>query len=485
MKKLSIFISALFFCSVLVAQEKDVHVSLETQAVVTTNDVVPFWFRSNQYGSVPLPGGSGTLIGRIRKDYDTTKTFSWAASFEGRGNLGRTGQFILVEGVVKARAGIFELKAGRSKDVVGLADSTLSSGSFAVSGNALGVPKIGVGIPNYYSIPILGKLFAVKAGLYDGYMGNINAVYKDKPISFKGYYLENYLYLKIGKPEWRFKLDVGYNHEVQWGADRKAYGAFFNLNAVNTYWYVLTGKAYRGGSKVGNHLGSVDIGAEYRFDDVNVVLYRQNFYDIGALSHLANIADGLNGITITNSRPNSESFHWKKFLFEFLYTANQAGTLGSDRTSSGAENYYNNDVYTEGWSYKDVGLGTPFITNTNDARSGLARDPDQFFINNRVIALHTAAQFYLFKWLYTYKLSYSQNQGTFHTGTELYRGVDGRIITPGRYGVFKKVHEYSGYFEGLRPLNNGYNIGYNIGYDHGGLLNNSFGIILKASKTFL
>ncbi|GAA3967399.1 capsule assembly Wzi family protein [Mucilaginibacter dorajii] len=485
MKKLSFFVIALFFYSTLIAQEKEVHVSLETQGIVTTNDAVPFWLRSNQYGSVPLPGGSGSLIARIRKDYDTTKTFSWAASFEGRGNLGRTGQFILVEGLVKARAGIFELKAGRSKDVVGLADSTLSSGSFAVSGNALGVPKIGIGIPDYYSIPVWGKLFAVKAGLYNGYLGNVDAVYKNKPINFNSYYLENYFYFRIGKPAWRFKIDVGYNHEVQWGAEKQAYSTFFNLNSIDAYWYVLTGKAYRGGSKVGNHLGSVDIGAEYRFDSFNLSLYRQNLYDIGALSHLANIADGLNGITIANTLPNSGSFHWKKFLFELLYTANQAGGLGSKRTSSGAENYYNNDVYTEGWAYNNIGLGTPFITSRNDARGDLARASNQFFINNRVLALHTAAQFYMFNWLYTYKLSYSQNQGTFATGTELYRGVDGAIRTPGKYGTFKKVHQYSGYIEGLRPLKNGYNVGYNIGYDRGGLLYNSFGIILKASKTFL
>ncbi|XHR95703.1 hypothetical protein ACFJIV_03080 [Mucilaginibacter sp. UC70_90] len=64
-------------------------------------------------------------------------------------------------------------------------------------------------------------------------------------------------------------------------------------------------------------------------------------------------------------------------------------------------------------------------------------------------------------------------------------GSGGDVITPGLYGVFKQVNQFSAYLEGIRPLNKGYNIGYNIGYDRGGLLYNSFGVILKVSKTFL
>ncbi|XHR95702.1 capsule assembly Wzi family protein [Mucilaginibacter sp. UC70_90] len=132
-------------------------------------------------------------------------------------------------------------------------------------------------------------------------------------------------------------------------------------------WHVLIGQVYHH-SKVGNHLGSLDVGAEYRFDGVNVLLYRQNLYDKGALSSLANIADGLNGLSITNTRPGNGNFYWKKMVFEVLYTANQAGALDAKRTNSGYENYYNNYEYAQGWSYKAVGLGSPFITTRQEGR---------------------------------------------------------------------------------------------------------------------
>jgi hypothetical protein len=475
----------LFFIQIVKAQNKDIHISLEAQGIYTTGNTVPFWLRLNQYGSAPLSGGSGTFIGKFRKDYDSTKTFDWGASLEGRGNFGQQSQFTLIEGLIKAHAGIFEIKAGRSKDIVGITDSTLSSGSFSVSGNALGVPKIKISIPEYYSIPAFGKLFAIKAGLANGYIGTTNSNLWGEPRSFKSYYLEEYFYARIGKPDWRFKLQAGFNHEALWGDEKEVFGSFYKLNGLQTYWYVLSGKAYNG-SKVGNHLGSVDIAAEYKFDGLTLSVYRQNFYDIGALIHFANIADGLNGISLVNNSAKSGSFYWKKLLFEFLYTKNQAGYPSSKETKSGAEDYYNNYEYLQGWSYKNVGLGTPFITPAYYSRQDLGQPDKQFFINNRVSAVHLAAEVYAFNWFYTGKISYSQNYGTYANGTEIYRTFGGYLaVGPDTEIPFKKVHQTSIYLEGTRPLKNNYNIGYDIGYDRGGLLYNSFGIIFKASKSFL
>ena len=484
MKKLIVFVALLNFYAVVRAQEKDIHISLEAQGIATTSDAVPFWLRSNQFGSVPLSGGSGSFIGRMRKDYDTTRTFDWAASFEGRVNIGKRTQFDLIEGLVKAHAGIFEIKAGRSKDIVGLVDSTLSTGSFAISGNSLGIPKVGISIPNYYSLPFFGKLFAIKGSFANGYMGNVSAHYGKTSADFKSYYLENSFYVKIGKPSWRLSFQGGFNHEALWGDERKVFGKAYTLSGSETYWYVLTGKVFSG-SKVGNHLGSLDLGLDYRFDAFTLSLYRQNLYDKGALSSLANIKDGLNGIRIVNNQPKNSDFSWRKVLFEFLYTADQAGSVSSKVTKSGAEDYYNNYEYLEGWSYKYMGLGTPFITTTYDARANLARAKDQFFINNRVLALHVATQVYAFNWFYTAKVSYSQNQGTFANGSQPYRIMYGKIVKPKATGIFRQVNQLSAYLEGTRALKNGYNIGYDVGYDHGELLYNSFGIILKVSKSFL
>jgi len=80
-------------------------------------------------------------------------------------------------------------------------------------------------------------------------------------------------------------------------------------------------------SKIGNHQGSLDIGGSYNFGSISVMVYRQSFYDVGALANLANIKDGLNGINFTNNayKKKDKFWDWNKVLFEFFFTKDQAG----------------------------------------------------------------------------------------------------------------------------------------------------------------
>ncbi|HEX8608942.1 MAG TPA: hypothetical protein VF679_09930, partial [Pedobacter sp.] len=283
---------------------------LEIQAIGTTNKTVPFWMRSNQYGSVPLNGASGSLLATISKDYDHqklgTNSFDWGFGVEGRVNGGNRSNLTLIESYLKGRWSIFQLKAGRSKEVMGLnGDTTLSSGNFAVSGNALGIPKVELSIPEYYRLPVLGGLFSFKGNFSHGWVGNARIIASSytTPENASGAALQNRstitylhqkaLYGRFGKENWKFNLYGGFSHQVYWGNEKDSYGSSFKLSPFETFFYVATGKAYGAKgvptSKIGNQIGSIDIGGEYNFNTVKVMIYRQNFYDVGALSKLANI----------------------------------------------------------------------------------------------------------------------------------------------------------------------------------------------------
>ena len=290
---------------------------------------VPFWLRANQFGSVPLDKASVSFLESIRKDYSTKKgkKIDWGASFEGRINVGYKSKFILVEGFGKIRASIFEIKAGRVKEITGLCDTSLTSGSWSISGNALGVPKIQLSIPEFYTLPIFDKLFAFKGNYVHGWIGNwyIN----DTLIPNTPTYLhQKSLYVKLGKPSWKLHLYGGFNHQVIWGNEKNMMGKSYALNHFQTLLYVNTGKAYSHDSiqdtRIGNHLGSIDLGFQYEFNNIRLFVYRQNIYDAGALYYLANILDGLNGISLFNMHMNNKKFQWKRVLIEFLYTKNQA-----------------------------------------------------------------------------------------------------------------------------------------------------------------
>lgn len=292
----------------------------------------------------------------------------------------------------------------------------------------------------------------------------------------------------MGKADWKLKLYGGFNHQVYWGNEKAAYGSNFGLSPVATFFYVALGKAYGATgiprSKIGNQIGSIDLGASYEFNDYQVMLYRQNFYDVGALSKLANIRDGLNGIAIENKhfKTTEHSFKWKKVIVEFFYSKDQAGYPWSIPTNSGDEDYYNNYYYLNGWSYKEMGLGSPLITTRHDARAGQAIQQVDYFINNRVVAFHLGLAGSVSKINFLTKLTYSNNYGTF--GTSIYGNSTGPDRFPQDAAPFEPVKQFSFYIEADKALKNDTFIGLSTAVDRGKLLDNAFGLMLKVKKGF-
>jgi hypothetical protein len=167
---------------------------------------------------------------------------------------------------------------------------------------------------------------------------------------------------------------------------------------------------------------------------------------------------------------------------EFFYSKNQAGELWSPYTPSGDENYYNSDVYVDGWSYKGLSLGNPLINTRDWTRDGLPADPHDYFINNRIIAMHLGIQCSVKKWDFILKSSFSINYGTF--GTNEAGHSLGSVHTPPKYGIFTKTKQLSNYVEANKELKRHFTIGIVSAFDIGDLYYNSFGLQLKLLKSF-
>jgi hypothetical protein len=453
------------------------------EGILTTPNYTPFWLRSDQFGSNPLSGASIGLIGAVRKDYDSAKRHlvDWSASLEERVNIGQITQGTLIEGYGKIRVSIFELMGGRAKEIMGLVDTSLSSGTFAISGNALGIPKVQVSIPDYFSLPFWGKLFSIKGNYAYGWLGEAPIQTDTLVKQANTYFFQQSLYGRLGKPGWRFHLKGGINHQGFWGNEKSIFGSQWKLSTLQTYEYALLAKDYNG-SKVGKQMGSADIGVEYDFDKIHILLYRQFFIYIGAFFHLANFRDGLNGLSIMNKIQAGHILKWHKVLFEVFYSKDQAGYPWSIRTPSGDENYYNNFLYTDGWSYKGMGLGNPFITPNTTTRAGFPNAPNDYFNNNRVVAFYTGMEGSLSKYVFSARLSYSLNYGTFATSP--WGSSRGSVFYSPIYGQFKETNEFSAFLEVKRYFNHGFSLGCRAALDNGGLFYNSTGLILKLSKTF-
>ena len=418
--------------------QRPLQVMAEVGQYISSGGQTPFWLRTNQHGIVPLTSPNTTFRAGASIDYDSLRLalrrISLGAGLQVVGNSALSvlnNQVIVPEAYVKARYGVFELYAGRRREVVGLLDSALSSGSYVWSGNALPVPKIQLEVRDYAPIGFTKGWLALKGSYAHGWLG--------------GQYVQHTLlhsksfYGRLGKPGHRFHLYGGINHQVIWGGyskelvgsglvtspylpsgPRDYFSLITGLRSVNTG--VIDQTLYTDfdlTNRVGNHLGSVDIAFEYTGKTHSFYLYRQNPYETGALFYGVSLADGLNGLRI---RSNNSKAIVRQVLIEFLNTANQGGPefVIDDPKRRGKVNYFNHSQFRDGWAYRAQTLGTPFI---NPALGPNGEAPyGGFTNNNRIQVVHLGVAgslpldgISLFNGPVTYetKLSYSRNLGTY------------------------------------------------------------------------
>lgn len=433
----------LFFCfcgSTCFSQDifSKVKYQFESGVYISTYKKNPFWLRSNQYGIVPLESQFLTTRGAVHKEYDSTKNeqdklkkFSYGFGGNFVTNVGNKSSLFLPEAYFKVRYGAFEVYGGRRKEKVGLVDTTLTSGAYIWSGNALPMPKIQISIPNY--LPIIGHdLISIKGAFAHGWFGNQDI--------FKNYYLhQKWFYSRIGKPKWKIKFYAGFNHQVVYGGTR----AYLENGIakketypsdIKSYIWVVSGfslnrvaddkKGSQGANdvlnRVGNHLGSIDLAGDIELKNVKIFIYRQNFYDDGSLFYLNNIEDGLNGITFVLKNLKEKRFRFDKVSFEYFNSTSQGGSdFGGESTIPqlrGKDSYFNN--YTS-WTYNKLVIGTPLMTPFNQINTDLITKykitnyPNSYIVNNRIRGYFIAISSKTQKMNFTTKLMWTNNLGTY------------------------------------------------------------------------
>ncbi|WP_293691497.1 capsule assembly Wzi family protein [Spirosoma sp. 48-14] len=415
---------------------RKVRYQTEVGFYAATSPATPFWLRSNQYGIVPNDSPFLTLRQSIRQDYRAIRSHADSLKFIKRKidfgwgvqavlNAGHTYQLLIPEAYLKLKLGrSMEVWAGRRREIIGLVDSTLSSGSYAWSGNALPLTKVQFAIPDY--LPRKG-LIGFKGFYAHGWFESgrfvDNAMLHQKA-----------LYARLGRPNWRTKFYAGINHQVMWGGqtDRLSNNSTIKNNQLPNQFsdYVNMVLALPLGNRtdidttrvshfdhenrIGNHLGTVDLGFEYIGRSFSLFAYRQNIYEDGSLFYLTNIQDGLNGLRIRNRRPrNPTGIQIKDLLLEYLYTQSQGGSQFLESSAQrGRDNYFNHSQYQDGWSRYGQTIGTPFISPTPASRSDLPQYG--FTNNNRVAVMHMGMSGRILDFFsFQFKASYSENLGTY------------------------------------------------------------------------
>lgn len=403
---------------------------VESGVLVASSSQTPFWLRANALGVVPNTGTNFTLRGGLYQEYATKnskiKRYNWGYGLNTVANINQGGvDFILPEAYIKAKAGIFEIWAGRRQEVMGLSDSSgIGTGPITLSGNAIPMPKVQFLTPNWVNLGFKG-LFAAKVSYAHGWF--------DDGIVENYFLHQKSFYGRIGRPKAKFKFYGGLTHNVQWGGVRtlpngkKEYNyadfpAYISvvipmkdkpwLNGVDISKYLGNDIEYQ----FGNHSGSFDLGFEITGKNRRAFIYKQAPFEyLATNSGVTEFEDGLYGVKITNFKNEIV----KEFAFEMLYTLNQSRYVSgffkliglSPERWEGDDKYFNHGQYTDGFVYKGNVISTPFIFPRNDYKGKSDKDEFQEALISNILAFHVGMNGTISprKIQYQLKASYSNN----------------------------------------------------------------------------
>ena len=410
------------------AQPGEVRLSTELGGYASTDSRLPFWLRANQWGEVPLTSPAAT--GRVGLHYRSpgavrdSARFGWEAGVRAVTNIAPRPQFLLPEAYAKLRWRKWELMAGREREVLGIVDSTLSTGSYSWSGNALPIPRIKLGLSEYVSLGFLKNFVAIKGFYVHGWY--------DNPYIQGAYFHQKTLYGRFGKPEAKIHLHLGLVHNAVWGGSAD----YLRDNPVavdgkltTSLGDYLTGVVlgmipkdrandrfteFDGTNRVGNHVGHYDMALDWKLPAMKLLIYRQHPFEDASGLQIQNLPDGLYGLSLRREETFASFFSWKGIVVEYLTTLDQSGD-SFDLTGSrfkGLDNYFNHAQYREGWSYRGRGVGTPFIPSRTEV-AGTIAPTGEYFPSNRVEVYHLGLEGVLVQKIRLLaKLSYSRNFGT-------------------------------------------------------------------------
>jgi hypothetical protein len=462
---------------------------IEFELLTSNTGYVPFWNRSLQFGAIPYQSPTQILKGFVGKEYldiskNEGKKFDWKYGFEAVAFWGIEKDFRLIETYISGKFKNLELRIGRKKEIIGLGDSTLTSGFWSLSGNSMPSFKYKIGTLEY--LDVFKGHIGLNFGYGDGLLDNFG------PIS-NAFIHQKFLYARFGKRNAIFNFNTGINHNVSWGGETKIKtgGNYdFYPSDFTTYFYVVlplnkksivplnpNSVSKEEGYQFGNHLGSIDISINFKSKFGTILVYKQTPYETGRIASLSTSNDGISGI----SWKINKSLLINHFVFEYIYTANQGNYVSGlaqflglkDPHLTEIESYYTNG--RGGWHYFGKGMGTPLIPINRESifDDNFSKSENSFsFYENAIKSIYIGfSGFIVSKIIYELRFVISKysiprnNLKTRILNDEMTQQLSSQVVLSGK-------------------LNRRLNWNCQIGYDQGEKLHNSIGLILGFKNSF-
>lgn len=401
--------------------------NIETQASFS-DDKTPLWLNANKYGLSSPERANGYLRGQVIRPLSTDSVRQWGIGYgiDVVAPVNYTSRIVLQQAFVEARWQRGVLSVGAKEYPMELKNNSLSSGSQTLGINARPVPQVRLALPEYWTIPALGRWLHIKGHLAYGRMTDDS--WQHDFTAKRSKYADGVLYhskagfLKIGSEEERFlplSVELGMEMATLFGGTSYAPGSdgkmvsTKNSTGVKSFLKALIpggadaperGTVYQ--NEEGNILGSWLLRINYNTEPWALGVYADKYFeDHSSLFFLDYDGYGQGEEWNEKKRHHYFVYDFKDWMLgadlhlkygswlrhvvvEYIYTKYQSGPIYHDHAEgrsehiSGKDNYYNHYIFT-GWQHWGQAIGNPLYT------SPIYNDDGRIeFKNNRFVAYH-------------------------------------------------------------------------------------------------
>lgn len=363
------------------AGQDSLYYAADVRAFSSSGANAPSLIWQNTYGEVSVLPHGGTVRAGILKpathpnrwyDYD------FGVMLSGRFGGGPTSRDItgyFSQLYAHARLYIVDITAGIQPLYYGAGDAELSSGSLLFSTNAHPIPQIRIGIERWTAFPGLYGYLEIKGGVTHGWLGDNYPIVRGTLLHHK------YIGGRVGGTL-PVNLSYEFHHAAQWGGYSTVFGDLGNDAQAYLKAFLVRSGGTMANDQInaqGNHIGFQQLALDVKGEGWKITAYWQIIQEDGPIRFIGttmNNKDGLWGISATQTR-------WpflQGVTYEFLNTTDQSGPM-HDRDGcvyGGNDSYYQNYVYSQGWTYFGQMTGSPLLSPDNSRvmahRAGIRGD---------------------------------------------------------------------------------------------------------------
>jgi len=375
---------------------------INLKGLASTKEALPFWMSHNQRGRIcDYTNAAGWVSSKGIYELNANRRLEFGVGILYQDGI--SDELFLDELYASYKNSWLEVVAGRKQH------TELYNGLSAVNGNILWTlnarPIPGLQLRTTHPIFFTAKRRWGFEASWSEYFLEEDRFVRNARLHNKSFYL-------IYNNRKDLEIKMGIQHFAQWGGTSGNPDHGKQPDGIMDYLRVFAG--YDGGENslesdqknaLGNHLGSYEIRISKTFKKARLeFLYSHLFEDASGI-FFYNYFDGSYGVFADF---NNKTGWINSLMYEFFYT-NKHYTSNSSWAETW-DNYFNNGVYTSGWTYEGRIIGLPFFTT--DFYDDELYPGGNKIDNNRIVVHHLGVEGRAFNKLpYKGLLSYRKNYG--------------------------------------------------------------------------